>query len=83
MLSSEGTCKATWKRKFKLPPREAGPTNHHDNEVDSGQWDADKELSLCSGGDFIQPVSFQANFSPSPLQSSVLPQTTKRRRRPF
>ena len=33
----EGRCKATWKRKFKLSWREAGPPNHHDDEVDSDQ----------------------------------------------
>ena len=27
----EGRCKATWKREFKLPWREAGPPNHHDD----------------------------------------------------
>ena len=26
-----------WKREFKLPWREAGPPNHHDDKVDSGQ----------------------------------------------
>jgi len=31
----EGRCKATWKRKFKIPWREAGPPNHHDDRVDS------------------------------------------------
>ena len=30
-------CKATWKREFKLPWREAGPPNHHDDKVDSDQ----------------------------------------------
>jgi len=29
--------KATWKREFKLPWREAGPPNHHDDKVDSDQ----------------------------------------------
>ena len=33
---SEGRCKATWKREFKLPRREAGPPNPHDDKVD---WD--------------------------------------------
>ena len=33
----EGRCKATWKREFKLPWREAGPPNHHDDQVDSDQ----------------------------------------------
>ena len=27
----------TWKREFKLPWREAGPPNHHDDKVDSDQ----------------------------------------------
>ena len=30
-------CKATWKREFKLPWREAGPPNHHHDRVDSDQ----------------------------------------------
>ena len=30
----EGRCKATWKREYKLPWREAGPPNHHDDRVD-------------------------------------------------
>ena len=33
----EGRRKATWKREFKLPWREAGPPNHHDDKVDSDQ----------------------------------------------
>ena len=33
----EGRCKATWKREFKLPWREAGPPNLHDDKVDSDQ----------------------------------------------
>jgi len=32
--AQEGRCKATWKREFKLPWREAGPPNHHDDKVD-------------------------------------------------
>ena len=32
-----GRCKATWKREFKLPWREAGPPNHLDDKVDSDQ----------------------------------------------
>ena len=31
----EGRCKATWKRGFNPPWREAGPPNHHDDKVDS------------------------------------------------
>ena len=34
---SAGRCKATWKREFKLPWREAGPPNHHDDKMDSDQ----------------------------------------------
>ena len=33
----QGRCKATWKREFKLPWREAGPPNHLNDKVDSGQ----------------------------------------------
>jgi len=33
----EGRCKATWEREFKLPWREAGPPNHHEDTVDSDQ----------------------------------------------
>jgi len=33
----KGSCKATWKREFKLPWREAGSPNHHDDRVDSDQ----------------------------------------------
>jgi len=29
--------RGTWKREFKLPWREAGPPNHHDDKVDSDQ----------------------------------------------
>ena len=34
-MGTSRRCKATWERKFKLPWREAGPPNHHDDEVDS------------------------------------------------
>ena len=43
---SEGRYKATWKREFKLPWREAGPPNHLDDEVDSNQQVVNKEISL-------------------------------------
>jgi len=33
----EGRCKASWKREFKLPWREAGPPDQHDDTVDSDQ----------------------------------------------
>ena len=34
---SEGRCKATWKREFNVPWREAGPPDHHGMKVDSDQ----------------------------------------------
>ena len=43
----EGRYKATWKREFKHPLREAGPPNHHDDKVDSDQKVVNTELSLC------------------------------------
>ena len=36
------------KREFRLPWREAGAPNHHDDKVDSDQWVVNKELSLPS-----------------------------------
>ena len=36
--------------KFKLPWREAGPPNHHDDIGGSDQWVDNKELSLS--GDY-------------------------------
>ena len=41
-----GRCKAAWKKEFKLPWRETGPPNQHDDEVDSDQEVVNKELSL-------------------------------------
>ena len=35
--SRKAEFKATWKREFKLPWREAAPPNHHDDKVDSDQ----------------------------------------------
>jgi len=43
---SEGRCKATWKTKFKLPRRDAGPLHHHDDKVDLDQQVVNKELPL-------------------------------------
>ena len=43
----EGGCKATWKKEFNLPWREAGPPNHHNARVDSHQQVVNTELSLC------------------------------------
>ena len=42
----EGRWKATWKRKVKLPWREAGSHNHHDDVVDSEHYIVNKELFL-------------------------------------
>ena len=42
----KGRCKATWKRKFKLPLLEAGPPNHLGDKVDSDHWVFNTELSL-------------------------------------
>ena len=44
--ATEGRSKATWKREFKLPWREAGPPNLHDDKMDSDQKVVNKELSL-------------------------------------
>ena len=46
-MSKEGRYKATWKREFKLPWRQAGPPNHLDNKVDSDHEVVNNELSLC------------------------------------
>ena len=47
-LPQEGRYKATWKREFKLPWREAGPPNHLDDKVDSDQKVAIKEVCFCA-----------------------------------
>jgi len=36
-IEKEDIRKATWKKGFKLPWREAGPPNHHEDQVDSDQ----------------------------------------------
>ena len=33
----QGRCKATWRRKYKLQWREAGPSDHHNDKVDLEQ----------------------------------------------
>ena len=33
-LKHHNGCKATWKREFQISRREAGPPNHHDDQVD-------------------------------------------------
>jgi hypothetical protein len=35
--AEDGGYKATWRRQFKLPWREAGPPNHLDDKVDVDQ----------------------------------------------
>jgi hypothetical protein len=42
----EGICKATWKREYKLPWRQAGPPNHLNKTVVSDQLVANQELFL-------------------------------------
>ena len=42
----KGACKATWKREFKLPWRESGSPDHHDDTVDSDQLVVNDDLSL-------------------------------------
>ena len=46
-LFQEGRCKATWKREFQLPWREAGPLNHHEDLEDSDQEVFNQKVSLC------------------------------------
>jgi len=41
-------CEATWIRGFKLPWREAGPPNHHDDEVNSDQQVVNKKVPLSA-----------------------------------
>jgi len=48
----EGECKATWKREFKLPWREADSPDHHDVMVDWDQYVVNEELSLSAGARF-------------------------------
>ena len=66
----DGRCKASWKREFKLPWREAGPPYHHGKEVDLDQWVVNKELSLsCAGGrggvaNLQKPLSLWTSNSP-------------------
>ena len=45
----EGRCKATWKREFKLPGREAEPPNRHHDKADLDQCVANKKISLEAG----------------------------------
>jgi len=40
-----GRCTATRKKEFKLPWREAGQPNYHDDKVVPDQWAVNKELS--------------------------------------
>ena len=44
--SKEVVYKATWKRDFELPWREAGPPKHLDDKVDSDQQVVNTELPL-------------------------------------
>ena len=51
--SQERRCKVTWKRKFKLPRREAGPPNHLDDKVDSDQKPVTSPKDAVSLGAFL------------------------------
>ena len=53
----EGGCKATRKREFKLPWREAGPPNHHDDQVDSDQQVVKKEAFLSGEDDELRLIA--------------------------
>ena len=46
MPLSDNKCVCVSGREFKVPWREAGPPNHHDDKVDSDQQAVNKELSL-------------------------------------
>ena len=50
--TEEGRCKAVRKEEFKLPWREAGPPNHHDDKVDSDQQVVNTEVSLFASSDY-------------------------------
>ena len=54
---------ATWKREFKLPWREAGPPNHHDDKVDSDQQVDNKDsLETFPGRGFgLKSLGFRAH----------------------
>jgi len=39
---ARGRCKATWKREFEIPWCEAGPPNHQNDKVGSGQYVVNK-----------------------------------------
>jgi len=45
-VTQEGRYKATWKKEFKIPWREAGPPDHLDDKVKSDQEVVNKELFL-------------------------------------
>ena len=65
----EGRCTATWKREFKLPWREAGPPNHHDDKVDSDQQVVNKgrarlQLALAPAGGKSVYYSHSRNSCP-------------------
>ena len=49
-ISLSGLVTWVWKREFKLPWREAGPPDHHNDKVDSDQYVVNNELSLWGLG---------------------------------
>ena len=64
-VAEAGRHKAIWKREFKLPWREAGPPNHHDDKVDSDEQVVNKELSLSRQVErvpYIANVAVQSRF---------------------
>jgi len=74
----EGRCKAAWKREFKLPWREAGPPNHHDDKVDSDQYVVNNELSLLAvdrgdGRGVGGALGLPRTFNPEPSTLNLKP----------
>jgi len=49
LVCGKGRCKATWKSEFKLPWREAGPPNQHDDKVDSAAQASGRSSVWCVG----------------------------------
>jgi len=46
----------------KLPWREVGPPNHHEDKVDSDQQVVNKELSLCAAGRTITCQTYRRTW---------------------
>jgi len=67
-----GRYKATWKREFRLPWREAGPPNHHDDKVDS-----DQAIAALSDADMFQSRFLQRGVLGPYARSVATRGTTK------